>query len=43
MKGKTLVIGLVVFVLAVVAAIYFAVMAEFDRDKPANSNVEIVD
>ncbi|MGN7386380.1 hypothetical protein [Sporosarcina sp. SAFN-015] len=43
MKGKTLVIGLVVFVLVVVAAIYFAVMAEFDRDKPADTNVEIVD
>ena len=43
MKGRTLVIGLVVFVIAVVTAIYFAVMAEFDKDNPANTNVEIVD
>lgn len=43
MKGKTLVIGLVIFVLVVVAAIYFAVMAEFDKDRPANTDVEIVD
>ncbi|HEX5565256.1 MAG TPA: hypothetical protein VFX34_09850 [Sporosarcina sp.] len=33
MKGKTLVIGLVVFVLAVVAVIYFAMTAQFDKDR----------
>ena len=43
MKGRTLVIGLVVFVIAVVAAIYFTVMAEFDRDRPVDPNVETVD
>lgn len=43
MKGRTLVIGLIVFILAVVAVIYFAMMAEFNREKPADTTVEIVD
>ncbi|WP_255723347.1 hypothetical protein [Sporosarcina sp. ACRSL] len=43
MKGRTLVIGLVVFILAVVAAIYFAMIAEFNKERPNNTNVEIVD
>ncbi|MGG0668338.1 hypothetical protein [Sporosarcina koreensis] len=37
MKGRTLVIGLVVFVLAVVAVIYFAMMAQFDKDQKEDS------
>ncbi|MFS0690718.1 hypothetical protein [Sporosarcina sp. Marseille-Q4943] len=43
MKGRTLVIGLVVFVLAVVAIIYFLMIKQFDKDAHVNTNVEIVD
>lgn len=34
MKGQYLVIGLVLFVLVIVAAIYFFVKAEFDKGPP---------
>lgn len=34
MKGKYLVIGLIVFVIAVVVAIYFAMMATFNNYQP---------
>ncbi|WP_432361890.1 hypothetical protein [Sporosarcina sp. UB5] len=43
MKGRTLVIGLIVFVLVVVAAIYFTMMAQFDKDQSEGTKVEIVD
>jgi len=43
MKGRTLVIGLVVFVLAVVAVIYFAMTAQFDKDRQEGPQVEIID
>ncbi len=33
MKGQHLVIGLVLFVIAVVAAIYFTMMATFNNDE----------
>ncbi|WP_153733124.1 hypothetical protein [Sporosarcina obsidiansis] len=37
MKGKTVAIGLVIFVLVVVAAIYFMVMATF-KNNPTQKN-----
>ncbi|MCM3744913.1 hypothetical protein M3193_12240 [Sporosarcina luteola] len=43
MKGRTLVIGLVVFVIAVVAMIYFAMTAQFDKDRQESPQVEIND
>ncbi|MCM3638404.1 hypothetical protein M3152_11905 [Sporosarcina luteola] len=43
MKGRTLVIGLVVFVLAIVAIIYFAMTAEFDKERQEGPQVEIID
>ena len=33
MKGKHLVIGIVLFVIVIVAAIYFSVMATFNNDR----------
>lgn len=38
MKGKTLAIGLVIFVLLVVAAIYFMVMATFKNNPNQKNN-----
>ncbi|MFD1205541.1 MULTISPECIES: hypothetical protein [Sporosarcina] len=41
MKGRTLVIGLVLFVLIIVAVIYFAMMAQFEKDE-SGTTVETV-
>lgn len=43
MNGKTLVIGVVLFVLAISAVIYFTMMAEFNKDKPEETLTTIVD
>lgn len=43
MKGSTLVIGLVVFVLIIVAVIYFAMTAQFDKDQRNDTQVEIIE
>ncbi|MDN4606423.1 hypothetical protein [Sporosarcina highlanderae] len=43
MKGRTLVIGLVVFVLVIVAIIYFAMTAQFEKDRQKGPQVEIID
>ncbi|WOV87176.1 hypothetical protein QWT69_15145 [Sporosarcina oncorhynchi] len=43
MNGRTLVIGLVLFVIAISAAIYFTMMAEFDKDSPDETTTVIVD
>jgi hypothetical protein len=39
MKGQHLVIGLVLFVIAVVAAIYFSLMATFNKDESGMESV----
>ena len=45
MKGKHLVIGIILFVIVIVAAIYFAVMAEYNKGQngmePATTMIEI--
>ncbi|MDW0117962.1 hypothetical protein QTL97_13540 [Sporosarcina thermotolerans] len=43
MNGRTLVIGLVMFVLIIVAVIYFAMTAQFDKDQQEDHKVEIID
>jgi hypothetical protein len=47
MKGKHLVIGIVLFVIAIIAAIYFSVMAEYNKDRngmePVATIVEITE
>jgi nitrogen fixation protein FixH len=47
MKGKHLVIGIVLFVIAIIAAIYFSVMAEYNKDwngmEPASVIVDNTD
>ncbi|WP_172370627.1 hypothetical protein [Sporosarcina jiandibaonis] len=44
MKGKHLVIGIVLFVIVIVAAIYFSVMAEYDKDRNGEEkDVSIID
>lgn len=40
MKGKTLVIGIVLFVLLVIGAIYFAMMSTINKIKEENDLVE---
>ncbi|GKV54937.1 hypothetical protein NCCP2222_08840 [Sporosarcina sp. NCCP-2222] len=46
MKGKTLVIGLILFVIIVVAVIYFAMMAQFKKDEngwePIDSELHMI-
>ena len=45
MKGQHLVIGIVLFVIAIVVAIYFSVMAEYNKDRngmePTRTIIEI--
>ena len=41
MKGQHLVIGIVLFVILVVAAIYFAVMAEYNKDENKTETTSI--
>ncbi|WP_210470941.1 hypothetical protein [Sporosarcina sp. 6E9] len=42
MKGKHLVIGIVLFVIAIVAAIYFSVMAEYNKDQNGMEPIAII-
>ncbi|MBE1553000.1 hypothetical protein [Sporosarcina limicola] len=39
MKGKHLVIGLILFVIIIVAVIYFSMMAEFKKDEKGMESV----
>ncbi|MEK5036781.1 hypothetical protein [Sporosarcina sp. FSL K6-3457] len=41
MKGKHLAIGMVLFIIAIVAAIYFSVMATFDKGENGMESVAI--
>ena len=45
MKGQHLVIGIVLFVIVIIAAIYFSVMAEYNKDEngmePTNTIIEL--
>ena len=41
MKGKHLVIGLVLFIIVIVAAIYFSIMAEYNKDRNGMEPVTI--
>ena len=47
MKGQHLVIGIVLFVILIVAAIYFSVMAEYNKDQngmePTETIIEIIE
>lgn len=47
MKGQHLVIGIVLFVIVIVAAIYFSVMAEYNKDRngmePTETIIEIIE
>ncbi|WP_339253308.1 hypothetical protein NSQ43_04290 [Sporosarcina sp. FSL W8-0480] len=43
MKGRTLVIGLVAFVLIIVAVIYFAMTAQFEKDRQEGPQVEMTE
>jgi hypothetical protein len=42
MKGKHLVIGIVLFVIAIIAAIYFSVMAEYNKDRNGMEPTSII-
>ena len=42
MKGQHLVIGIVLFVIVIVAAIYFSVMAEYNKDENGMEPVETI-
>ena len=42
MKGKHLVIGLVLFIIIVVAAIYFTMMSTFNKDENGLASANLV-
>ena len=42
MNGKHLVIGLVLFVIVIIAAIYFSITAEYDKDRNGMEQVTTI-